>query len=372
MGGKWHGMEKYEKRKRFIINVAYYVVISVFVLAGCKFILPVMVPFIIAFLVSVLIQIPVKKFAKRFPARRKMAAVLCCSLFYAFFFALVLLLGVKLLQGAGNVIISAPALYNERIVPVFGEVAKRLETAAASVDMEMSQKIEEIFSEFSQNVGQYITDFSVKTVRLLSDGAVKIPGFIVRLVVTVVSTFFMASDFDRIIGFAKKVIPAGKEESVGRTMEYIRNVLFIYLKSYTFLFLLTFVELLVGFLVLRIPYAAVLAVAIAIFDILPVLGTGGILLPWAVVLLIMGNTSLAVGLLVLYVMITAIRNTVEPKIVGKQIGLHPLATLVFMFIGLKVLGIIGMILFPVGLSIFVNLEKNGVIHVFSRKEKNQN
>lgn len=63
---------------------------------------------------------------------------------------------------------------------------------------------------------------------------------------------------------------------------------------------------------------------------------------------------------------------IQHQIVGKQIGLHPLATLVFMFIGLKVLGIIGMILFPVGLSIFVNLEKNGVIHVFSRKEKNHN
>lgn len=361
-------MEKYEKRKRFIIDVAYYAVIGIFVLAGLKFILPVMVPFIIAFLVSALIQLPVKKMAKRFPARKRLTAILCCGLFYIFLFALVLLFGVKLLQGAGNIIVSAPVLYNERIVPVFEEIAERLEMAAVSVDMEMAQKIEEIFREFSQNVGQYITDFSVKAVKMLSGGAARIPGFIVKLVVTVVSTFFMAPDFERIIGFVKKFIPAEKEESAGKAIDYIKNVLFIYMKSYTFLFMLTFVELFIGFLVLKIPYAATLAIAIAIFDILPVLGIGGILLPWSIILLIMGNATLAVGVLVLYVIITAIRNTVEPKIVGRQIGLHPLATLVFMFIGLKVLGIIGMILFPVGLSIFTNLEKNGVIHIFSRKE----
>lgn len=99
-----------------------------------------------------------------------------------------------------------------------------------------------MFSEFSQNVGQYITDFSMKVVKMLSDGATKILGFIVRMVVTVVSTFFM-----------------------------------------------TFVKLLIGFLVLRITYAAVLAIAIAVFDILPILGTGGILLFWAVCLLVMGK-----------------------------------------------------------------------------------
>lgn len=163
------------------------------------------------------------------------------------------------------------------------------------------------------------------------------------------------------------MIPAEKEKTVGNTLAYVKNILFIYLRSYLLLFLLTFAELFLGFLILRIPYAGVLAFAIAVFDILPVLGTGGILLPWAAVLLIMGNTPLALGILVLYIVITAIRNTLEPKIVGKQIGLHPLATLIAMFIGLRILGIAGMVIFPVGLSVLVSLEKGGVIHIFPEK-----
>ena len=182
--------------------------------------------------------------------------------------------------------------------------------------------------------------FSVKAVRMLSRGATKIPGFIVKLVVTVISTFFIALDFDTILSFFRKWIPAEKEKEAGRATAYVKNVFLIYLKSYSLLFLLTFVELFAGFLIFGIPYAPALAFAVAVFGILPILGTGGILLPWAAILFLMGNTALAVGMLMLYIVITVIRNILEPKIVGKQIGLHPLATLIFMFLGLKVLGIV--------------------------------
>lgn len=99
-----------------------------------------------------------------------------------------------------------------------------------------------------------------------------------------------------------------------------------------------------------------MALAIAVFDILPVLGTGGILLPWAVILLLLGDKMLAAGILVLYLVITVVRNIAEPRLVGKQIGLHPLATLIAMFLGLKILGIAGMVLFPMLLAVLVNIE----------------
>ncbi|MEY8355554.1 AI-2E family transporter [Lachnospiraceae bacterium 54-53] len=193
-------------------------------------------------------------------------------------------------------------------------------------------------------------------------------GFIVKLVITVVATFFMAADFPKIVEFFKKRIPEDKESPVKKSMGYIKDVIFIYIKSYSLLFSLTFIELSIGFLILRIPNAILLALAIAVFDILPVLGTGGILLPWMAILLIMDNLPLATGILVLYIIITAIRNTLEPKIVGNQIGLHPLVTLIAMVTGLKLIGIIGMMVFPVTLAIIVNLEKNGVIHILKNKE----
>lgn len=259
--------------------------------------------------------------------------------------------------------ICASSVYDHLIAPALGEIADRLKEMTASFDATMAQGIENTFAEFSQNVGQYITQFSVKVVKMFSEGVTGIPEFIVKLVVTVISTFFMAADFGSILGFFKKFIPEEKEKSVGSTVKYVKNIIGIYLKSYILLFLVTFIELLIGFLILRIPYAAAVAVAIAIFDILPVLGTGGILLPWAAVLVFMGNAPLAVGVLILYIFVTVIRNTIEPRIVGKQIGLHPLAALIFTFIGLRIIGLAGMVVFPITLSVIVNLEKKGLIHI---------
>ena len=125
----------------------------------------------------------------------------------------------------------------------------------------------------------------------------------------------------------------------------------VYIKSYSLLFLLTFVELGIGFLILRVDHAILLATLISIFDLMPILGTGGILLPWALISLLFGDWFRAIGMLVLYLIITGIRQTLEPQIVGKQIGLHPLATLAAMLLGLKLFGIVGMFGVPVLLAV---------------------
>ena len=108
---------------------------------------------------------------------------------------------------------------------------------------------------------------------------------------------------------------------------------------------------------LGMPYPALLALGIAVFDILPVLGTGGVLLPWAAVLFIIEEHGLAIGLLVLYLVILVVRNMVEPRIVGRQIGLHPLATLAALFLGLKLFGLVGLVAFPVALTVLVNFSR---------------
>lgn len=361
-----------EKKKNFIINVIFYAIIGAIVVAVCKFILPVLIPFLIAFLIALLIQAPAKRIGKASQKKRKAVAVLLCCAFYIVFFLIVIILGTKVVEVVGSMIVSAPAVYNEKIVPFIGVLADSLEETVSSVDAAASQQIEEYFAEISQNMGQYISDFSVKAVKWLSGGVTGIPGFFVKLVVTVVASFFMTVDFPKIMDFFQRIIPKGKEDTVSKGMDYMKNVIFIYIKSYSLLFLLTFVELSIGLLILRIRYAVLVALAIAVFDILPVLGTGGILLPWTVVLLVIGNVPLAIGILILYIVITVIRNAVEPKLVGKQIGVHPIAILIAMFIGLKLLGIIGMFVFPVALAIIINMEKNGMFHEFQQPHKNEN
>lgn len=201
----------------------------------------------------------------------------------------------------------------------------------------------------------------------LSEFVTGIPALVVKVIVMVVASFYMTADYDRIMAAAGKYLPEKVKRTVRTVKEHGGNTLKAYLKSYFLLFLITFAELAAGLWLLRIPYAPLIALAIAVFDILPVLGTGGILLPWTAVLLVMGNYPMAAGILVLYIVIVIVRNTLEPKIVGKQVGLHPLVTLVAMFTGLQLGGLPGIILAPMGVVILVNMGKSGVIREFWRK-----
>ena len=131
---------------------------------------------------------------------------------------------------------------------------------------------------------------------------------------------------------------------------YLTDTLFVVIRSYTLIMLLTFVELSILFTVFGIQKAFLKAVIIAIFDIMPILGTGGILIPWFVISFALGHTAQGLKLLVIYAIVTVVRNYVEPRIVGVQLGLHPIITLVSMFIGLRLFGFWGLFGLPVGIS----------------------
>ena len=114
--------------------------------------------------------------------------------------------------------------------------------------------------------------------------------------------------------------------------------------------LLTFTELSILFSLFGIQNPVVKAAAIAVLDIMPILGTGGIMIPWAVTSLVLGYTGLGLKLFLIYGIVTVVRNYVEPKIVGTQLGLHPIITLVSMFVGLRLFGFWGLFGLPVGIS----------------------
>lgn len=347
-----------EKKRAFIINAAYYAIIGAILLGVCKWIVPVMLPFLIAFLAASLIQIAVRRISGENTGKKKLCAILFCAAFYMLLFFVIMAAGSKLLGWLMELVESAPYFYQSRIVPFIEKLSYHMEMTANSAGMEISSQIEKVFQDVVQNMGTYISEFSVKMMSAASAGIKEIPGFFVKVIITIVSTFFIAIDYDKIFDFFKKYLPQDKVDALYRGKKRMGEIAGIYLKSYCFLFFLTFIELAIGFLILRIPYAVLVALAIAVFDILPVLGTGGILLPWAALLLFMQNVPLAVGILILYLVITVVRNVVEPRFVGKRIGLHPLATLIAMFLGLKFTGIIGMIAFPVALAAVSGLKKS--------------
>ncbi len=144
---------------------------------------------------------------------------------------------------------------------------------------------------------------------------------------------------------------------------FVKNILKM-LRGYLLLMFLTFCELALGLSILRVEHSVAVALLIAIVDILPILGTGTVLIPWAIFCFATGNIVLGIGLAVMYAIITVIRNFAEPKVIGMQVGLPPVVTLFAMYVGLQFFGLLGVFAFPVLLIIAKSLQDSGHIKLW--------
>ncbi|MBQ2793246.1 MAG: AI-2E family transporter [Clostridia bacterium] len=174
-----------------------------------------------------------------------------------------------------------------------------------------------------------------------------IPRALLFLLVTVISSVYLSLDLDKISGFFRGFLPARVSAVCAKIKASFLLTLVKYLRSYLCLMLLTFGIMLVGLVLLGRSEAFILAAVIALLDILPVIGAGAVLLPWALYSFATGGVGLGVGLVLLYVVQTVIRQLSEPKILGKSLGVHPIITLFLLYVGYTLFGIFGVILVPI-------------------------
>lgn len=347
-----------ELKKNFVINTAFYAILAVLVLAFWKYLLPVLMPFVIGFVIASIVQFPLNRLPLRNARWNKYAAVAMCIVFYVALVGLMVFLSVKVFSEISHFAASVPDLVYHYLYPVIWDVGDWIQQILEPIDMTLAQLVNEAGKTVASTLAKYATEFSGWAVKALANGVISIPGALLQIIITVVSSFYIAADYRTVVEFLKKLIPATHRDYVIQVTNYARTAVVVYIKSYSIMFLVTFAELWLGFVVLDIPYKLGLAFGIAVFDLMPILGVGGILLPWGAVALAMGSFKIGLGVIALYIIICAVRHSIEPRIVGKQIGLHPLATLVAMIVGLKLAGLVGMMLLPITLVAITRL-KNG-------------
>lgn len=345
-----------EKKQEFIVNILYYGIILCFVYCGLKFLLPVLLPFVIAFVIVWVLKLIAEPLARKFSCARKPVLVGLLLAFYLLVGFALFRLSVSVVPAIGNSIRRLPEIYEEQILPSIQSMSGRVNRMFSRTGLNMDQQMMQFFQQALEKLGEMITEYSGSIVMKLTGYAVSIPSFTIKFITMIVASFFMAGDYDYLSRLVMKLLPASRRDQVRRVAQQSRNIIFIFLKSYMLLMALTFVELLIGFCILKVPYAVALSLAIAVFDILPILGTGGVLIPWTIIAAVLGDYKMAIGIGMLYLLITAVRNALEPRVVGKQIGLHPLATLVSMFVGAGMFGIVGLFGFPVVLSILIRMK----------------
>lgn len=354
----------YEKKRNFIINTVYFIIITGIFFLALKFGLSWFLPFVMAFGVSMLMRPLAKRISKIFRVNEKVAACFCSAIFYGITLLLIILAGFNLAIELKKLFFELPTIYAREIEPsVFG-IMEWMQGVLVSLDPALHTIVDDFTNQISTNLGASISAISVTAITALSGSISKLPSYFIKTLITIIATFFISSDYENITCFILRQFNEKAQSLILEVKSYTISTLAKYAKSYAFIIFVTFSELSVAFLLLRINNPLALAFAISIFDILPVLGVGGILVPWVIISFIQGNYAFGIGMLIVYLMVTVIRQILEPKIIGDQVGLHPVATLIAMFIGANLFGIVGLFLFPISLVILKKLSDAGKIRLF--------
>lgn len=257
----------------------------------------------------------------------------------------------KIIQEVMELIEDAPAIY----MSLEQEAAQ----LANLLPEQMKNGIGTVTAGFEESLGTWVGSLSEPTVEAAGNIAKSVPSIFIGFIVMIVSAYFFVADRENVISWIKKIAPEAIESRMSMVFDTMRVAIGGYFKAqFQIMAVLTSI-LLVGFWILGINYAILLAIAIAFLDFLPFFGTAVTLLPWAVYCVIDGKYKVAIGLVILYAVTQITRQVIQPKLVGDRVGLKPLPTLFFLYIGYKIGSVLGLIFaVPVGM-IIINMYEAG-------------
>ncbi|NJI80714.1 sporulation integral membrane protein YtvI [Clostridioides difficile] len=348
-----------QKQKNFIIKFTYVVLIGSIVYIALKFLLPLLMPFVISFIIASILRPIIRLITNNTNLNRTFISVTVLLAFYGLCIFLLISFGAKIFTSVSDIFFRLPEIYKSNIQPTLNTLFSKIDASTPNVNLALILGWDNI----SQSMMSLVASVSTNALNAIASIASKTPAFMLKLIITLIASFFFTFDYQKIVNFILKQFPE-KSQLIINIKNSSINALLKLLKAYAILLSVTFIELLIGLNILRVENAFAISVIIALVDILPVLGTGSILTPWMIISLINGNINLAIGLLILYIIITVVRQILEPKVVGHQIGLYPLITLMCMFVGAQLFGIAGLFGFPIAATIIKNLHDNGIITAF--------
>ena len=335
-----------QKKRDFLITVAYWAVIAAAVYVAFKFLLPVSVPFIIGVLVALLVV----KLSRLLRCTNKLLRSFLTLLIYGLLGTLVTLLAIKGVDLISDLIQWISVVYSTKLLPMVEVVHAWLAGTVKMLDPTLMSILDSVSQGIISGLETLVSKLSGVAVNLVSGVAKGVPSLILSLLAMIFCTVFVANDFEKLRDFYHHHTPVKIKDTLKKVRVYLTDTLLVVIRSYALIMLLTFTELLILFSVFNIRSAVLKAALIAVMDILPILGTGTVMIPWSVISFALGDPIMGVKLAAIYAIVTVVRNYVEPKIVGAQLGLHPIITLAAMFIGLRLFGFLAMFGLPVAIS----------------------
>lgn len=231
-----------------------------------------------------------------------------------------------------------------------------------AVSPEFRSTLQAVLTGTVEQLANLLASFTSSLLTWISDGILALPRLALFLFTALLASYFFLAGNPVLIAFFRRKIPAHRLPKLKKTVQQLKSALGGWLKAQGTLIAVTFLLLTAGLLLMKVNTALLLAAGIALLDALPVFGTGTVLLPWSLICILNGKTLRGIALAALYVILWITRSLLEPKLISKRAGLHPLISLFAMYLGFSLFGVIGIILAPLAAVFAAQLYDAGVLN----------
>lgn len=312
-------------------------------------------PFLIAFILALAIEPAIRFFMKKTHLRRKTSSII------VFVIALSVIIGVivwavaTIVSEASNLLINLNE-YFEKGSQFISNLASQIDLSRFQLSDTVIHTLENAANDTLSQVSTWAKDLLVKTL----DHASQIPTMFICVIISFLALYFICTDKVYMIDQLEHHLPKIWVKKIGLHIKAISKSLGGYLKAECILIFISFVISVIGLHIfqlmgLGVGYPLLAALGIGFVDALPIFGSGTVMLPWAVLAAFDGNLKLAIALFILWAIMGIVRQLLEPKLVSKHIGIHPIFTLLAMYTGFKWIGVMGLLLGPIVLIILKNI-----------------
>ena len=352
-----------ENRKvKFLINIAFIAVCVVLAYFGLRYLPGLFMPFIFAFFI-VLITNPLVNFCERkLKIPRKiggpiiviLAIGLIVLLFY-FLITVVLSEASDLVKDISQLLKSMPEKW-EKVISSYESFLDRIGLPAVLRDAFD-------FNKLVSNMTKSLSE-TLDVQNIVSGIVSNASSFLFGFFIMVVATVLLSADYVRIRAFVMRQLSPRYQKTMLNVKVFMKTTVWGYIKTYAIIFAFYFVAMMALFLILKVDHAVLISFLIALVDLLPVLGLGIVFIPWSIISIIGGDVWFGIALIIAYVVLTFVRNLIEPKLIGKQVGIHPFVALLALYLGLELFGVIGVFVLPLSVILLKSEHDAGRLHIW--------
>ena len=326
------------------------------------------IPFIIAFIISLIVEPAIRYLMKKTNLTRRMSSIIIFLIVFSIIIGSIVWGIISLVSESTN-LLQTLNIYVDMAYTQMQEMIGKMNITRISFSTNISNLMQDASTEILVKISRWLTEFLTKLINIVTS----IPTIAIYTVITILSLYFICTDRIYILDFMEHHMPSKWVQKIAIHTKEISKSLGGYLKAEAILISVSFVISVIGlyifkFVGMNVKYPLLIALAIVFVDALPILGSGTIMIPWAIFSALSGDLKLGIALVVLWIIMSVVRQILEPKIVSGKIGIHPIFTLIAMYTGFKIIGVFGLLVGPIALivlkSIFANTLETGITKSF--------